>query len=565
MIDRAKLDPALLLILGLGFFLRVWGVSFGLPHLYHADEPIVVNHALAYGLGDFNPHFFKIPPLVSTLLFGIYGGYFLLGHVLGKFHTAQDFEFLFYRDPSSFYLLARIIFGVILGTATVTLLHRVVARHFSKPTALLSALILAVCFLHVRDSHYAYVDIPLVLLMTLALGIFWCMADGGGKLRSHVAAGTLIGLATAVKYNGIMLVIPYLMLSLAGPIRKRVLGFWALAAMAAVAGYAAFNPFSLLDFKFFWQEIKTQAHSQGGVDWLHPLRYSLVGAMGIPALGFAMAGMAQSLKNFDWKRASLVLFVLSYYLILCVAGQPYDRYVLPLLPALAFFAADFTFTLAKTWGKFRRWGLAGVIVGLTFFPLLKSVLWDRLMLSEDTRTLAKSWVEKNIPAGSRLALDWDFYMPRLAFSPRQLEEKKGEAARGIFAKSQTRKVGYLLSHPEPEHPGYNLYFLSQDPIAAGRFLFAKPLLPYDLAALKDHAVDYVLVVRIRPGRGPDGFYDRLSREGKLVAEFNPYKNQSRKFAIDEWALTGGPFLFRELWERKRNGQILQIYALQGNR
>ena len=57
-------------ILALAFLLRLVGVQFGLPHLYHADEPIVVNHAVAYGAGDFNPHFFKIPPLVKINLWG---------------------------------------------------------------------------------------------------------------------------------------------------------------------------------------------------------------------------------------------------------------------------------------------------------------------------------------------------------------------------------------------------------------------------------------------------------------------------------------------------------------
>ena len=79
----------------LAFALRLWSVNFGLPYIYHADEPIVVHHALAYGTGDFNPHFFRIPPLVSYLLFICYGIYFLMGSALGFFQSIQDFEQLF--------------------------------------------------------------------------------------------------------------------------------------------------------------------------------------------------------------------------------------------------------------------------------------------------------------------------------------------------------------------------------------------------------------------------------------------------------------------------------------
>ena len=83
-------------ILALGLALRLAGVSFGLPHLYHADEPIVVNHALAYGTGDFHPHFFKIPPLVSYLLFLFYGLSYLVGKGIGLFQNVGDFELLFF-------------------------------------------------------------------------------------------------------------------------------------------------------------------------------------------------------------------------------------------------------------------------------------------------------------------------------------------------------------------------------------------------------------------------------------------------------------------------------------
>ena len=80
------------LILLAGFLLRVWGIAFGLPFLYHADEPIIVNHALAFGAGDLNPHFFKIPPLVSYLLFACYGIYYLVG----GFHGITQFQNLFF-------------------------------------------------------------------------------------------------------------------------------------------------------------------------------------------------------------------------------------------------------------------------------------------------------------------------------------------------------------------------------------------------------------------------------------------------------------------------------------
>jgi len=87
-------------VLILGFFLRVWGLDFGLPQLVHADEPIVVNHALAFGLGDFNPHFFNIPPLTSYLLFFATGVFYVVGWIQGIFSDPQAFLEAFLINPT---------------------------------------------------------------------------------------------------------------------------------------------------------------------------------------------------------------------------------------------------------------------------------------------------------------------------------------------------------------------------------------------------------------------------------------------------------------------------------
>ena len=129
----------LFLILALAFLVRLVGIRFGLPDLYHADEPIIVNHALAYGSGDLNPHFFKIPPLVSYVLFLVYGFYFILGRTIGWFANTNDFLELFLTNPSSFYLLARILFGVLLGTSSIYALYKLEERFFSVQKALISA------------------------------------------------------------------------------------------------------------------------------------------------------------------------------------------------------------------------------------------------------------------------------------------------------------------------------------------------------------------------------------------------------------------------------------------
>lgn len=546
-------------ILLLGFLLRVWGISFGLPHLYHADEPMVVNHALAYGAGDLNPHFFKIPPLVSYSLFFCYGLFYIVGKLSGWFSSVSDFEAFFLSDPTPFYLIARLMFGVFLGTLSVYGLHRLVLQHFSRERALASALILAVCFLHVRDSHYVYADIPLILVMIASFFVFLEIPESEVRLRLHLQAGAWIGLAAAVKYNGAALFIPYVIVSLYTSEKKNGILYAIAACFTAFIIFLLLNPYALLDAPHFMQEILKQSKSQSGMPWLHHLTYSLLGGIGLPAVLLALLGMGRSLVSRDPKRLAFASFVIVYYGILCKAGQPYDRYVLPLLPFLAFFAADTICSLSIQW---KRPSLAFLLFLSAFLPnLLKSILFDKIMMADDTRTQAKAWVETHLPAGSDVALGWDFYGPRLSFSRDQIEEKKMALGKDApFSNAQRRRLDFLLKKTAPT--AYNLLFLREKPDHADHFLFARPAMAYDFLALRNRGIDYVIVPKLCDGLHSD-FYRSLEEEAELVMQFNPYRDKNILCPLDQRPLTGGPFLFKDLFFRERNGQILQVHKLKG--
>src|SRR5262249_49500802 len=63
----------LIVILALALIIRLVGIQFGLPYVYFTDEALLVNHAVAFGTGDLNPHFFGYPSLYMYVLFVIYG------------------------------------------------------------------------------------------------------------------------------------------------------------------------------------------------------------------------------------------------------------------------------------------------------------------------------------------------------------------------------------------------------------------------------------------------------------------------------------------------------------
>ena len=52
-------------ILVMALAIRLVGIDYGLPYVYYTDEAPIVNHAVAFGTGDLNPHAFDHPSFLS--------------------------------------------------------------------------------------------------------------------------------------------------------------------------------------------------------------------------------------------------------------------------------------------------------------------------------------------------------------------------------------------------------------------------------------------------------------------------------------------------------------------
>jgi hypothetical protein len=94
------------------------------------------------------------------------------------------------------------------------------------------------------------------------------------------------------------------------------------------------------------------------------------------------------------RRADLALavFALAYFAYLVTLDAHFDRYVLPLIPVLATFA-----------GRVRP--LAALTLALLLVPLAWSIADVRELTRTDTRVVAHAWIETNVPAGARVAVE----------------------------------------------------------------------------------------------------------------------------------------------------------------
>src|SRR5438874_11831529 len=165
--------------------LRLWGINFGLPAEYRPDEDVTVGRAMGVLHGVLNPHFADWPHLYFYLAAAWLAPLRLIGMV---------------SDPASGYLGVRVL-DALLGSLTVLLVFEFGRRAYGWLAGFFGAAALAVAFLHVRDSHFGTLDIPLSLVSVAAMYVAYRTLQSRG-FRPLLINGITLGVAASLKYNG---------------------------------------------------------------------------------------------------------------------------------------------------------------------------------------------------------------------------------------------------------------------------------------------------------------------------------------------------------------------------
>ncbi|TMK80398.1 MAG: phospholipid carrier-dependent glycosyltransferase [Actinobacteria bacterium] len=311
--------------------------------------------------GGLDPHWFDYPSLVMYLL--------------APFQAWQG-------EPS--YLAARLTMVVIAlgGVAAAWWLGR---RAYGLVAGFVAAAVTAVETTHVAYSRMAVTDVPLTLGTAVGLGL---MISGRIEL-----AGLAVGLAASAKYPGALLLAP-LVVAAWGRWRRLAIG-----TGLAVIGFALTSPFVILHLGEAAGDVwRVQRDARAG--WLgfehdHAAPIAFVERLweGFgPALIIAAVGLVVALVRRTRADLVLAVFVLVYFADLLAVHAHFDRYVLPLVPALGALA-----------GRFRA--LAPVTLLMLVVPLTWAIRDARRLTRTDARIVAYRWVERNLPRGTAIAAD----------------------------------------------------------------------------------------------------------------------------------------------------------------
>ena len=184
----------LLLVLAIGLALRAWSVAYGLPDLYHPDEPRIVERAVRFHQGG--P---ESPVLQLAQSVHVRDGRRVRAGVR-RHHGRRRGRVR--REPALFYLVGRLVTAV-LGTATLAeSCTRPGASRTGGPSGILAAALLAVDLLPRarlalgHDRRAADLSSRRSRRSTLSATGATAIAPTRG------AAGLVAGLATSMKYPG---------------------------------------------------------------------------------------------------------------------------------------------------------------------------------------------------------------------------------------------------------------------------------------------------------------------------------------------------------------------------
>ncbi len=398
----------------IGAALRLWSIDFPAAGRFRPDEEYLISRALGFHGGDLNPHFFHYPTFYMyclSLIFLIWKALMAIGNGFVDFASGQ---WLHYANSMEFHLLGRVV-TAFCGVAGIAAVYQLAAVEKNRRTALLSAFLISFCFIHIRDSHFMTVDVPMTLLATVCC-IFLVRVGQRGRWRDYLAAAVFGGLAASAKYTALALGVPFAAVHCFRLLREGI-PLWqhreAAKALAAVfllfAVALATSPYVVLDYKGFSQNIAMvyQFARDGlpGVDqargfyWI--MIFCLQKSFGWLLLFIFYASLAVTLLNLLRRRLTSTEVVLASFSVVLLAiytnaNWAPIRYMVLLAPAICIMSSSLIVTLMdKLWFSRRQYLLLLLIMlVVSYEPLTRAIAFDKLLAKPDTRILARAWLQR---------------------------------------------------------------------------------------------------------------------------------------------------------------------------
>ena len=438
-------------ILVFAFLLRCYGIWYGLPYLYSPDPNSVDEQCIMTPVmnmlftGDINPHWAGFPSHIIMYFLAILLGLiniFLYGYLrlIGLVHGIPHF-FIFLKTQivsyTAFaYFVGRLVMAI-LGTITIYFVYAIGKKLFNTAIGILASLCLAIAPLHVLHSKVIRPDITTTLMILIALYCLYIFDENKKNKDILIYCYLSAGFAIATKYTSILIIVPVLIYCFMMDIKEKnvltlsyIIDFLKLKTNSSRALFYIFfaffitSSFVFLDFRQtlinFLIETRKEHIGQERLGGLlnHIWYFKGVLINGIGGLFFtvfACMGLMLIAARRSYKHYLLLLFPTLYYIVMVGFGNlRFYRWLIPILPFEAMLFGVGLYTLYRYLINFNFLKphkntivllCTIVMIGSSLPAIVHDIHEGVLLTRKDTRTIAKEWIEDNVPENARIAVE----------------------------------------------------------------------------------------------------------------------------------------------------------------
>lgn len=570
-------------VLLLSLALRLYGIGANLPNTYWHDENNFVETALRFGTDNLKPpHQLQHGMLLPIILFFEYGAYYLTKKFTATAsYTPADFLDEYVANPSSFYLIGRITV-MLFGIGCILLVYLISLRLYNRRAANISSLLFSLCLVPFIQSKWTKAGtVSVFFLLAAFLMAARLFTDSRHDKKYYILSGFFVGLATAAKLYAVFgfsfIFLAHLFSyapdnthkKIMGPLIYSVNGKMIMSGVFLILGFILFNPFVLVDPKFFLSGLSDMHiglfDTSISIPWFLYFKSHLKNVVGSRPLEILiLISCVYFIFRPSKKGFMLLVYPVTLYL-LYMRYPGFAHYLIPAVPFLVIIAGAF---LDKTVCKipYPKTALFAVcaIIFIIVLPCFLNILrYNALISKPDTRTTAKEWIEKNIPGNSSILSEGYILTmpvqvpqlkPNLATLKRDLALVKKKGGRGVLVRAEIKNA-----EKDKKSKKYNIY---KEKII-------------DVPSVKKEKADYVILsgyvdknvgereylrdVKFYNDR--KALYARLEKEYRLVKVFFPYPELGfcfPVFFIDDFRRLESVNLLRDV-PRLLQGPQIKIY------
>jgi hypothetical protein len=382
------------------------GLPLLVPHLQiELQDGYPETAVIAIAARTWKPFSLVHGSVLSEILRALYTLWYGLGLALGRYHARIDLVVDFLRDPFPFIVTARIVV-LAASLAGVWLAAWLAARIGGPLAGPAAALVLATCFIHVRESLHVWPDAVAATAAAATVALALVHLERGTR-RTAIVLGIAAGLSLACKPAVFPLALPVALALWWGgeaTIGARARGF-GLAAAATLATFVVASPHYLIDWRELLLHVRVQmmgslATSASRLAWWDLVQITLGrGPFLVAVVGLVVAVLRAA------RPATVVAAFPVAYLALLARANPFARYFAIAAPFVAVLAgvgiAGIVARIAP-----RRAGLEAAVIALLLVavPAERSWSYVALIRRPDTRISAGEWLRAHVAPGTAVTL-----------------------------------------------------------------------------------------------------------------------------------------------------------------